>query len=194
MKMETLFKESIFPGTEYFVAQTRFVQKPATGLHNHNFYEAFIVVSGSMAHVINGNRAVMHPYSLALVFPEDTHEFLQLQEDEVRFVNLAFSENVFRTACRMYEAASDKPLQNGFAAMQLDPELGRQLIGRIYSLNRAGFGDRVFGGKLLPALVADIFMLSDTYDDTAPAMPQWLVNAVIVNVAFTPFSKYICVS
>ena len=75
--MSVLHKSDIFPEHPSIVAQTRFVTRDQSGLHSHDFYEAFIVELGSMMHVLNNRPIPMHPFSLAVIYPEDCHEFLQ---------------------------------------------------------------------------------------------------------------------
>ncbi len=59
-------------------------------IHRHDFYEIFLVVSGSMVHVVNGHEQHVIEGSLVMVRPDDAHYYLRDLGKECQFINLAF--------------------------------------------------------------------------------------------------------
>ena len=47
------------------------------GLHSHDFYEFFYIVSGSITHRLNDKKEVLHEGHLMFIKPTDKHEFFR---------------------------------------------------------------------------------------------------------------------
>ena len=62
-----------------------------TDLHNHNFYEFFIITKGSVFHEINGETSVLKTGMLYFIRPEDCHRISSLAEQSCsRIVRATF--------------------------------------------------------------------------------------------------------
>lgn len=67
----------------------------ATSLHDHDFYEVFIVTSGESRHILNGMENRVGEGMLFLIRPEDKHQFLPLEEKRCIHINIPFTSETF---------------------------------------------------------------------------------------------------
>ncbi|MFW5988111.1 MAG: AraC family transcriptional regulator [bacterium] len=68
-----------------------------TDIHNHDFYELFLVSKGSIIHLINRKVQELKENTLILIRPGDTHHFKKLENQLCYLCNLAFTKNIFTT-------------------------------------------------------------------------------------------------
>lgn len=88
--MRTLTAQGIIDpelGAHYALIRT---MRDITELHDHDFYEFFLVTAGRIQHVVNGRRELLHPGSLVLIRPQDQHCYERHGSDDCALVNLAF--------------------------------------------------------------------------------------------------------
>lgn len=64
--------------------------------HYHDYFELFLTMSGSVGHVVNGVTQTLHPGTLMLIRPQDCHDYLHPAGHPFSFVNLCFTDEVFR--------------------------------------------------------------------------------------------------
>jgi AraC family cel operon transcriptional repressor len=64
--------------------------KYATPLHNHDFYEFFLITSGKCIHYVNGQTQKLGEGALVFIRPEDTHCHDYDEGNDCQFINLAF--------------------------------------------------------------------------------------------------------
>lgn len=62
------------------------------GMHFHDFFEIFLIISGNAVHNVNGITQLLYEGSMVLVRPEDVHSYEKFEKDECQFINLAFSK------------------------------------------------------------------------------------------------------
>ena len=98
-----LTSKDIFQGRECHVAETVLYEKRRTFLHDHDFYELFIITQGDVLHLVNKEVRIIQRNTLCLVCPEDMHQFEKADEEEAHFFNIAFLPSVMEEA---YHAAS----------------------------------------------------------------------------------------
>lgn len=63
-------------------------------MHNHEYYEFFLTVSGEATHTVNGKTSTLPEGSLVFIRPRDIHLYTKTTSDEYIFANLAFSKDV----------------------------------------------------------------------------------------------------
>ena len=68
----------------------------ATELHYHEFPEIFLILSGKIRHLVNGEIQEMASGMLAFVRPTDVHRFEQLGDEPCEMVNFSFSLEAMR--------------------------------------------------------------------------------------------------
>ena len=64
--------------------------KYATPLHNHVFYEFFLITSGKCLHFVNGQTQRLSEGALVFIRPEDTHCHEYDGKNDCQFINSAF--------------------------------------------------------------------------------------------------------
>jgi AraC family transcriptional regulator, dual regulator of chb operon len=64
--------------------------KNLTDIHNHDFYEIFLVVYGSIIHCVNGTSLCLQKGSLVFMRPEDIHYYKLNGDNNCGLINIAF--------------------------------------------------------------------------------------------------------
>lgn len=67
--------------------------KDTIGMHTHDFFELFLILKGSVVHVINGNRQLLQENTLVFIRDRDVHYYEQTDGD-CQFINLSFHRKV----------------------------------------------------------------------------------------------------
>jgi len=61
-----------------------------TALHSHEFAEFFIIISGKVRHIVNGETQDLQAGMLTFIRPNDVHSFEKLDDSACEIVNVAF--------------------------------------------------------------------------------------------------------
>lgn len=69
-----------------------------TSLHSHNFYEFFIVTSGSAIHEINGNQYTLKKGTMHIITPHDQHKINPLTDDCIH-MNISVKPEKLQAIC-----------------------------------------------------------------------------------------------
>jgi len=56
--------------------------------HTHEFYEFFLIKSGTCKHIVNGSTQLLKPGSLVFVRPDDTHRYERDGDTDCCFLNM----------------------------------------------------------------------------------------------------------
>ncbi|MBM7565860.1 helix-turn-helix domain-containing protein [Paenibacillus sacheonensis] len=180
--MEKLLEKNLLdPETEIHYAYHKSI-KSITDMHDHDFYEIFLITKGTVMHLINGKKERLEAGTLCFVRPSDKHCYAGDGNRSVEMLNLAFSS-------RMVIAM--------FAFLDGGIEMDRLLNGPMPMVKQIGtyqteiIRDKIHEITVLPGmhkkqirseirvLVADIMMscFSDRPDALAAvAVPDWLVD------------------
>lgn len=68
-------------------------------LHNHNFYELFLVSRGKATHCVNGKIQLLSEGSFVLVRPDDSHKYDFFNQYDFELINIGFPTSLFEAAC-----------------------------------------------------------------------------------------------
>ncbi|MDO3411786.1 AraC family transcriptional regulator [Saccharibacillus sp. CPCC 101409] len=68
--------------------------KDTIGMHTHDFFELFLILQGSVVHVINGQRLLLNENTLVFIRDRDAHCYEQATDGDCRFINLSFCREV----------------------------------------------------------------------------------------------------
>ena len=65
-------------------------------IHNHDFYEIFLITKGSVKHWVNGEFDNLAEGTLVFIRPDDTHGYYYANPEkrDTEYINLTFSANV----------------------------------------------------------------------------------------------------
>ncbi|RXZ80446.1 AraC family transcriptional regulator [Paenibacillaceae bacterium] len=64
------------------------------GMHTHDFFELFLILKGSVFHIINGHRQLLQENTLVFIRDRDVHCYEQPSEEDCVFINLSFNKEV----------------------------------------------------------------------------------------------------
>lgn len=90
----------IFKEREYHIAETVLAERKRTFLHDHEFYEIFLITEGTVYHHLNGEDRVVGRGNLCFIRPEDEHQFSRCGKETARFVNVAFPAYMYDAGAR----------------------------------------------------------------------------------------------
>lgn len=66
--------------------------KSAENMHDHDFYEFFLITKGSAKHNVNGKIQNLREGSLVFIRPSDCHTYDKNTDIECQFINVVFSK------------------------------------------------------------------------------------------------------
>ncbi|MBM7568530.1 helix-turn-helix domain-containing protein [Paenibacillus sacheonensis] len=90
-----------------------------TIVHDHDFYECFLITDGRVHHIVNGVRQLLTEGTLLFIRPHDTHSYERVGEEEAELLNINFRSSMMEQALAY--------LGEGFSAERLtDAELPPQ--------------------------------------------------------------------
>ncbi|RIX59660.1 AraC family transcriptional regulator [Paenibacillus nanensis] len=64
------------------------------GMHTHDFFELFLILKGSVYHIVNGRRQLLQENTLVFIRDRDVHYYEQALEEDCQFINLSFYKEV----------------------------------------------------------------------------------------------------
>lgn len=159
-----------------FLCGTR-VENPKN-LHNHDFYELFILVEGEAIHRINGERIKFEKGALCFVRKEDVHDFFMVNNRPFKFFNMTFSEKNLTEIFSFLGSGfpSEALLSEKTAPMvTLSPKDLKWFINKLDAAISLPADDASKRGTMLKILIFNAFtrFFSD-YDEKNADMPEWL--------------------
>jgi len=71
-----------------------------TEAHAHNYFEYFLITSGSINHFVNGREDVLEPGALVFIRPSDFHQYHLKKDSDCELINISFTSANFESACK----------------------------------------------------------------------------------------------
>lgn len=65
------------------------------GIHEHDFHELFIILSGELIHNLNGEKNLLATGTLVMVHESDVHFYEKSNNSECEYINIAFTKETF---------------------------------------------------------------------------------------------------
>ena len=151
--------------------------------HHHEFYEIFLIVSGTVEHWINGEEQKLPEGSLVFIRPNDTHGFLYTNPENLKniYINLSFTK---QTADSLFEYLSDEQIYRTVHDQKMPPRviLNRnakdRLILLLNELNTINKEDKRTLNLRVKTILTDILTqyFSDFIRNNDNQIPLWLSN------------------
>ncbi len=66
-----------------------------TEMHDHNYFEYFIITNGTITHEVNGKITQLKTGDLVFIRPSDCHKYLVDNEQSCKMINISFSTRHF---------------------------------------------------------------------------------------------------
>jgi AraC family transcriptional regulator, dual regulator of chb operon len=152
-------------------------------LHDHDYYEFFLVADGSVMHLVNDARVLLKKGQLVFIRPTDTHTFEKVTKSKSSFINVAILE---KTINELFEY-----LGRGFnradilepflpVNIQLSTNELVSLLQKFQSLNTIPVNDKAGLNVQLRIILTQIF--SEFFirrSVTNTEIPEWLSRVVL---------------
>ena len=149
--------------------------------HNHEFYEIFITISGTVTHYINGITQKLPEGSLVFIRPEDIHAYVYdtPQSSETAYINLTFT---YETAELLFTYLSDCFPSKDLLSCDMPPTVllnrleKERLLAQISELNIVNWQDKDALKLRMRAILADIFVrfFYNMPNSKEQSAPVWL--------------------
>lgn len=68
--------------------------------HAHNYFEYFLITSGSIIHIVNDRETLLGPGNLVFIRSSDYHQYGPNREGNCQLINISFTASHFESACQ----------------------------------------------------------------------------------------------
>lgn len=185
--MITLLAKDIFDAeTEVHFAHHRSLAT-VTGIHDHDFYELFLVSRGALQHIANGERTLLEEGAFAFIRPSDAHYYESAPDGRPgELLNIAFPHRMME-AIRAYlgEGIDFQGLTQCAAppVVSLRQQQADSLLARFQDLTLIPPSRKRRIRAEARAFLADTFMryfagASEAADDPTPAWLDRLIQTM----------------
>ena len=148
------------------------------GLHNHDYYELFLIIAGEVTHIVNNTTKLLKEGSLVFVRPSDVHTYQYNGCDNFIFANLAFSQSIVHSLFEYFGDSfpSEKLLEEqNPPGIFLNSNENSKLLTKLNELNSIGWQEKNQQKLFMKTLLIEIFTkyFFDFNKPTSEA-PFWL--------------------
>lgn len=91
----------------------------STTLHNHDYYEIFIITSGKTRHTLNDVCQELPAKTICLIRPEDCHQFTPIDTQRCIHINLSIRQDKLEQLCQSIGISTEKLLDCATRTFQL---------------------------------------------------------------------------
>ena len=150
--------------------------------HTHDYYEIFLILDGSVNHVINGETENLPEGSLVFIRPNDVHgyKYYNPEKRDTEYINLTFSANVADKLFAYLEGDIDtagllsSPMPT---TVRLSSEEKNKVLELLNQLNVEAWDDKKSLRLKMKQVLADIFSAYFSQlrkDEDKEKKPYWL--------------------
>jgi len=155
------------------------VEQIATQVHQHDFHEIFLIVTGSVNHHVNDATQVLTSGSLVFVRPDDAHFYSNDGNANCELINLAF---LSRTFSHMVEYLQLDMVALEILRTPLSPHIRlsntehKALTTQLKTWGRGLYRDKSHSRIVLRALLAQLigYFQSNHHAELSDNSPEWL--------------------
>lgn len=178
MLNNTLLEENYLNKDEaYHIARCDLNSREPECVHDHDYFEMFLVEAGSVNHRVNGREQRLDKGTLVFVRPADAHA-LWSSGSRATIVNLLFTADTARHigsryhsqfACEFFWSTEEFPQSielNEWDQLRLSKDLARLISGPRHLANVEGF-------------LTQFLALRTNEESSQPDMPHWLREALL---------------
>ncbi|OGV56096.1 MAG: hypothetical protein A2017_16035 [Lentisphaerae bacterium GWF2_44_16] len=152
-----------------------------TAVHSHDFAEIFLVLSGKIGHMVNGELCELGTGSLVFIRPSDTHCFEHIENESCELVNFSFQLELL---LEFSEYLGNASFLKRFTAPVLSPTFrvsiseAERIAFALLQINtgQSGISPEIAGIKV-KAILAELFIKFFLEPESAvsnPNIPEWL--------------------
>lgn len=148
-----------------------------TELHNHNYFEYFIITSGNIMHDVNGKSTELKAGDLVFIRPSDCHKYSVDNGQNFKMINVSFRTHLFDKMVEYFGNADifDNLLNSEFPPIiHLAPSQISDIKKKHQLLNTSR--NREALSALLKKLIIDVFSyyITEYIIETDNSTEQWL--------------------
>ena len=151
----------------------------AAPMHCHDFYEFFLIVSGSCRHLVNGGVQRLAEGALVFIRPDDTHAYDYDGKNDCEFVNIPCAAELIREAFRYL---GGEPFARRYLAPAMPPVVilsqveRKAFLTEYEKLRVLSSFNKPYARLFLKGLIAETFTSYFSADCTASSntLPGWL--------------------
>ena len=147
-----------------------------TSLHDHDYYEFFIITSGRTNHLLNGASQQLGEKTLCLIRPQDRHQFTPLQGERCIHINLPVTREKLEQLCSAVSTTLPDLLRAPSRIVLEDTDFAmfKQNAREINLLRESGAAERLTNMIICQMLTNALVLLSKQRVDDSPGAPEWL--------------------
>ena len=148
-----------------------------TSLHDHDYYEIFIITSGRTNHILNGEHQELGEKTLCLIRPQDRHQFTPLPGERCIHINLPVKQEKLSELCAAVGTTLPELLQAPRRQLQLediDFAMFKQSAREINLLREAGAAGSYSSMIICQMILNALVILEKQRAGISSAAPEWL--------------------
>lgn len=149
----------------------------STSLHDHDYYEFFIITSGQTNHTINGRQEILTEKTLYMIRPSDCHQFTPIPGQRCIHINLPVTEEKLDKLCRAVGTSLSRLMQCPQRRVTLQDEefsLFKRSARELNCLWESGGQEDAAAMIICEMLIHAVVILSKPRGNAAPGAPEWL--------------------
>ncbi len=148
--------------------------------HWHDYFELFLILEGSVTHIINGKTQHLEKGTLVFIRPGDIHKYI-CEEEKVRFLNLAISKNTMYRLADYLGSTFDKDKMLGSVvppSVEVSDRFKKKMLRNFQKVNTMYSNDsqsiKLFMKAYLAEIIVSCFLESEESVETEDNIPEWL--------------------
>lgn len=154
-----------------------------SSLHTHEYFEIHLVVKGTMKHQFaDGSSQILQAGSLLLIRPRDIHVCLSANEEECRYINIAFSVETVQELLHFLGSGfqPDSLLEARYPpAVHLTEGERRHFLARFEKITTLPLQQKARIKTELRSLLAEAmihYFSAGHFSDDGEGKPDWLLH------------------
>ena len=177
--IEKILSEKEFVDSENgFLFRHIYSETEHSKFHSHDYYEIFLMIKGSVCHIVNSKKQTLTEGHLVFMRDFDVHNFMWGEEDYFEFLNISFSKKLFSSIVEYLGddfprddllSAEDPPL------VALNPDQTQKLTNILTEMDQ--INQKPSSRLKIKSLLADVFVnYFLDYDCKTNNVPDWLLK------------------
>lgn len=155
----------------------------AWGAHSHDFMEIFIILKGTILHLVNNKKLKLSEGDIVLIRPGDRHCYRYFRNRKCELMNLAFSLEMFRKTQGFIkpEYSLDRIFDSELPpAKRLSRTEMRGLVTRLMKSSENSLNDPGSGKISFKLIIAEMLCLfkDEKKSRIKKEIPEWVLKAV----------------
>ncbi len=147
--------------------------------HWHDYFEIFLILEGSVTHIINGTTQHLNEDTIVFIRPGDIHKYIC--EEKVRFLNLAISKNTMYRLIDYLGSTFDKEKMLGSAvppSAEVSEKFKKKMLKSFQKVNTIDSDNsqnfKLFMRAYLIEIIVSCFLDDDEHVENEDSIPEWL--------------------